>query len=299
MLIGSDVNMRSMTGYGRQEAVIGDLRLTIEVKSVNHRFCEVSVRTPKVLSQFEEAIKKCVTRHIQRGRVEVYIHLHTEQWSGRQVNVDWGLAEAYYQALCGLKERYGLAGSLSLNEMLQLPDLITMEESGDMESYKEGILARVSQAVDKLVAMREKEGEALARDLEQRNHTVLVTVEKIEAFAPQVKARYQERIEQRVKEFLDNRAEVDENRLLTEVAIFADKADISEECTRLKSHCQQFKQLLASEGPVGRKLEFLVQEMNREVNTIGSKAQAIEISQWVIELKSELEKIREQIQNIE
>ncbi|EGL82613.1 Conserved hypothetical protein CHP00255 [Caldalkalibacillus thermarum TA2.A1] len=291
--------MRSMTGYGRQETVIGDLRCTIEVKSVNHRFCEVSVRMPKALSQYEEAIKKCVTSQIQRGRIEVYIHLHTEQWSGRKVHVDWGLAEAYYQALCSLKERYGLSGSLTLNELLQLPDLISLEETEDMEPYKEGLLEGVSKAVDKLVAMREQEGAALAKDLEQRNQTVLLTVKKIEAYAPQVKAHYQQRLEQRVREFLQNRAEVDESRLLTEVAVFADKADISEECTRLRSHCQQFKDLLTSEGPVGRKLEFLVQEMNREVNTIGSKAQAIQISQWVIELKSQLEKIREQVQNVE
>lgn len=291
--------MQSMTGYGKAEAKLHNLNLSIEVKSVNHRFCDVHVRLPKLLSPFEEAIKQLVQKRINRGRVEVSIHLSGEEYLSPQVMVNWALADAYHQSLLDLKQRYGLSGEITLQDLLQYPDLITLHEDTSVESYQEPLLVAVNQAMDQLVQMRCTEGAALAKDLAQRLKRVKVAVEQVERLAPQVRKHYQERLERRLQEFLASRVELDEERLLTEVALFAEKADVSEECVRLKSHCSQFNRLLSSMEPVGRKLDFLIQEMNREVNTIGSKAHSVKISELVIELKSELEKIREQIQNIE
>lgn len=290
--------MRSMTGYGWSQIELNGNVCTIEIKSFNHRFSDVTIRAPKSVLPFEEEIKKLIGKHINRGKVDVVITL-SSGLTKKEVKIDWALADTYYQLLNELKNRFKLDGSISLHDLLTLPELIILEEQNESNAFRVPLLKGVEQALDQLIQMRKREGRALGDDLRLRNERVKKTVEQIESLAEDVKAHYGERLKQRVEEFLSQRVEIDETRLLQEVAIWAEKADISEECTRLKSHCQQFEQFLEEEEPVGRKLEFLVQEMTREINTIGSKAHAVEISQWVIQIKSELEKIRQQIQNVE
>jgi uncharacterized protein (TIGR00255 family) len=287
-----------MTGYGWSQVEIDGNKCTIEIKSVNHRFCDVTIRAPKSILSFEDAIKKCVTQEIHRGKVEVNINL-SELWLKKAIQIDWTLADTFYRALKELKTRYNLDGTISIRDMLSLPELFVVEDQEEHASLERPVLEGVKQAVRQLITMRKEEGKAIIQDIRMRNEQIRQTVEQIESYATEVKWEYGNRLRQRLEEFLSHKAEIDETRLLNEIAILAEKADISEECTRLKSHCQQFDQFLNSSEPVGRKLEFLVQEMNREINTIGSKAHAVEISQSVIQIKSELEKIREQIQNVE
>jgi uncharacterized protein (TIGR00255 family) len=289
-----------MTGYGRYEGFLNDIKLTVEIKTVNHRYCELAIRLPRQLMLYEDRIKRQIQEKVHRGRIDVFISFHSDTLAKRKVKLDMELAEAYVSSIQELKDRLHVTGELTVHDLITLEDLFQIEEEeSDVEQFNVPLLNAVMQATDQLLQMRGIEGKALLEDLSHRVSAIRETVKQISEYAPKVKDQYEKRLETRIKEFLQQRAELDEARLLNEVAVFAEKSNIDEELTRLASHCDQFTGILTLDEPVGRKLDFLIQEMNREVNTIGSKANDIEISQYVVELKSTIEKMREQVQNIE
>lgn len=289
-----------MTGYGRYVGYLNELKLTVEIKSVNHRFCEMSFRLPRHLLLFEDRLKRQIQEKIHRGRIDVFVSYQSDTLTKRKLNLDWDLAQAYLSSVQQMKDRLHVAGDITVQDLLGIEGLFqVVEEESDVEQFRNPLFNALDQATLQLLEMREEEGNALAQDLSKRVIAIQETVALLTEYSPKVKAFYQNRLELRMKEFLQHRAEIDEARIINEVAIFADKSNIDEELTRLASHCQQFTRTLSLEEPVGRKLDFLVQEMNREVNTIGSKANDIEISQHVVELKSNIEKMKEQVQNIE
>ncbi|XJZ28443.1 YicC/YloC family endoribonuclease [Bacillota bacterium Lsc_1132] len=288
----------SMTGFGRSKAESGPFSINVEIKTVNHRFCEFNIRMPRQLIKIEDKMKKKLNQHIRRGRVEVYVSIEGEGTVTRKVHVDWKLIEEYYQFVLEAQEKYKIGGQVTLQDLLNREELVHIEESdAGNEELENLVLTAVGQAAELLKQMRIAEGEELQKDLTANLQQMVKVVDELKQFAPLVVQNYQERLEKRMQEFLQG--QVDEARILTEVAIFADKADINEEVTRLKSHIQQFYQTIEENEPIGRKLDFLVQEMNREANTIGSKANDANIAKKVVEMKSLLEKLKEQIQNIE
>jgi uncharacterized protein (TIGR00255 family) len=287
-----------MTGFGRSKVISGPFSVNVEIKTVNHRFSEFSIRMPRQLLKIEEKIKKKLNQHIRRGRVEVFVTLEGEGNVTRKVRVDWNLIDEYYQFIQNAKEKYNLDGNVSLRELLGLEELVHIEESEiGNEELENVVLKGIEEAVILLKQMRHAEGEELKKDITANLYQLETSLIELRKYAPFVVQGYKERLTKRMQEFLSN--QYDEARILTEVAIFADKADINEEMTRLCSHIQQFLQTLEDHEPIGRKLDFLVQEMNREVNTIGSKANDSNIAKMVVEMKSLLEKLKEQIQNIE
>ncbi|MDM5226280.1 YicC/YloC family endoribonuclease [Cytobacillus sp. NJ13] len=287
----------SMTGYGRSKKDSGQCSITVEIKTVNHRFTEFQIRMPRQLMHMEDKIKKKLNGHIKRGRIEVYITIDGDGLSSRKVNVDWELLDEYFQYITAIQTKYQISTDLSIGNVIR-EELIGIEEkeSGN-EELSQMVLSAAEEACLQLMEMRRLEGDELEKDL--RSHLSLLSsrVLKLREYAPKVVQLYRERLEKRMKEFLDG--QVDEPRILTEVAMFADKADISEELTRLQSHINQFEKTLQLSEPAGRKLDFILQEMNREANTIGSKANSAEIAAEVVEIKSLLEKMKEQVQNIE
>jgi uncharacterized protein (TIGR00255 family) len=288
----------SMTGFGRSKADSGVFSITAEIKTVNHRFCEFNIRMPRQLLKIEEKIKKKLNQHIRRGRVEVYVTLEGEGTVTRRVHVDWKLIDEYHQFINEAKKKYNIEGNVTLEELLNREELVHIEESeGDNEELENLVLTVIEEAALLLKKMRIQEGEELKKDMTANLHQIEQVVRDLHIDAPLVIQSYQERLTKRMQEFLNG--QFDESRILTEVAIFADKADINEELTRLKSHIHQFFQTLEEQEPIGRKLDFLVQEMNREANTIGSKANDSTIAKKVVNIKSLLEKLKEQIQNIE
>jgi uncharacterized protein (TIGR00255 family) len=288
----------SMTGFGRSKVVSGPYAVNVEIKSVNHRFSEFSIRMPRQLLKIEEKIKKKLNQHIRRGRVEVYVTLEGEGTVTRKVHVDWKLIDEYYQFIEQAKEKYDLEGKISLQELIGINELVHIEESEiGNEELETVVLKGIEEAVILLKEMRLAEGEELKKDITGNLYQLETAVIELRKYAPLVVQGYKERLTKRMMEFLNGQH--DEARILTEVAVFADKADINEEMTRLCSHIQQFLQTIEDHEPIGRKLDFLVQEMNREVNTIGSKANDANIAKMVVEMKSLLEKLKEQIQNIE
>jgi uncharacterized protein (TIGR00255 family) len=294
--------IKSMTGYGRGDSSTDRMRFTVEIKSVNHRYNEVMVRMPREWLFVEEQIKKLVQTYLKRGRVDVFVTVHREEIPKKQLRIDWSLADAFKTAGKEMQSRYAFDDSerLGLKEILSLPDILQLvEEDSDLESQTPALLKALEAAVERLMKMRREEGAQLVIDMEKRLETLHMDVHQVSVRAPQVIRDARERLQQKIRDGLPEGITLDEGRLLTEVALMAERGDISEELTRLASHIKQFRNMMAVEEPVGRQLDFLVQEMNREVNTIGSKANDLEISQKVVLLKSELEKIREQVQNIE
>lgn len=292
--------LRSMTGFGSAGRSAAGYRLQADVKSVNHRYLEIGVRMPREWLHLEDALKKRIQREIKRGRIDVFVTIEREGAANRTIEVDWAMAEAYAEAARRLKERLGLAGEPELQDFLLLPDLIAVREAAaDGREQAEGeLLLCLDDALRQLVSMRETEGAALAADLDKRLRIMREHHAKAAAIAPQVAEEYRTKLAARIRELLGS-VPLDENRLAMEVAVFAERSSIDEELTRLASHLAQFAQLLDSDEPAGRKLDFLIQEMNREVNTIGSKANQSDLSATVVEMKAELEKIREQVQNLE
>lgn len=292
--------VRSMTGYGRGEAGNEAKGFTVEIRSVNHRFCEVVTRMPKSYAALEDRVRKAIQEKVSRGRLDVFIT--AENFAGgrnRAVSVDKELARAYFNALQELKSATGAAGDISVTDLSRLPDVLSLEEKDeDLEEIWAVMLSAVQQATEHLVAMREQEGRRLAEDILHRIDKIEQMNNQIAERAPLVVEDYRERMRQRIQELLGD-IEIDENRLASEVAFFADRGNITEEIVRLRSHFKQVRETMKVPEPVGRKLDFLVQELNREVNTIGSKANDTQISTQVIAAKSEIEKIREQVQNIE
>ncbi|MZP29039.1 YicC family protein [Heliobacterium undosum] len=291
--------IKSMTGYGRGEACGAGKRVTVEAKAVNHRYSEVVVRLPKTYMVLEDAIKKIFFQGISRGRVDVFVNLETDGEVTRQVKVDKQLALRYYKSLRDLAQELELPCDVGLNALYSLPEVITLDEpEEDMDEVARVVDAAARQALDGLMGMRIQEGNSLAEDLFLRLTALRHRIKAVEERSPFVAEDYLHRLQERIKELL-GQTPVDEQRLAMEVALFADRSNITEELVRLNSHLEQFQKALASSEPVGRKLDFLVQEMNREVNTIGSKSNDLEVSRHVVDLKSEMEKIREQVQNVE
>lgn len=290
----------SMTGFGRSKKELDSFKVIVEMKSVNHRFCEISVRMPRQFLLFEEKIKKTVNQYIQRGRVDVFVTIEGEGYINRSLQVDWELISQYKQAIHKAKDLFKLEGTFSIEQLLHLPEVFTVNENEDgIEELEHVIIDVTKSAAIELQNMRKVEGIALKNDMTGRLQLISEVVQGLKPFSTDVVDKYKERLEKKINDYLSGSFEIDEGRILTEVAMFADKADINEELTRLESHVNQFLRIIETEGSMGRKLDFLVQEMNREMNTIGSKANDVQISQMVVEMKSELEKIKEQVQNIE
>ncbi|TCS84367.1 YicC/YloC family endoribonuclease [Tepidibacillus fermentans] len=291
--------IKSMTGFGRKEASIGNKKITIEMKSVNHRYFETVFKMPKELLVLEDRLKKILQNYVKRGKIDIFITIEANE-TNQLIGINWNLAAQYIQLIKEFMEKFHLPGSVEVRDILSIPGLISNSvELTDLEDWKQDFLDLFEQTCRVLFAMRQVEGNTLMKDFSSRLNYINEVLKKVEAKAPTVIEEYREKLQARINEWLNGVVEIDEARLLNEVAFFTDKANIDEEVTRLKSHIDQFRLNLTIDEPVGRKLDFLVQEMNREANTIGSKANNLELSQYVIEIKSELEKIREQVQNVE
>lgn len=291
--------IKSMTGYGRSQQIIEGMDITVEIKSVNHRYFEFSARIPRVYGFLEEKLKSFVQSSVSRGKVDCFVQIETLETPASVVQVNTALAEGYIGALRELEEKFCLRNDISVGLVARYPDVLTVRKA---ETDEEAIWAAVQtvagKALESFLRMREREGEKLREDILNRSDEILRSVEVIEKRSPETVAEYKDKLTARIKELLVD-ARVDEQRLLTEAAIFADKVAVDEETVRLRSHMEQLHRFLDSENAIGRKLDFLVQEMNREGNTIGSKAQDVEIVRKVVDIKAEIEKIREQVQNIE
>ncbi len=293
--------IRSMTGYGRAQATVGTINVTIELKSVNHRYFEFNSRVPRNYGFLEEKLKSFVGSLVARGKVECYVSVENLEDSDVEILVNHGLASSYLKAYRELAERNELdiRDDLAISSLVRNSDIFTVhKQEADEEKIWEAVKSVAAEAVEKFIAMREAEGEKLKNDVLSRAEFILNKVSIIEERSPETVKEYNDKLLSRINEFLSD-VQVDEQRLLTECAIFADKVAVAEETVRLRSHIDQLGQFLNSTEAVGRKIDFLVQEMNREANTIGSKAQDVTIARCVIDIKSEIEKIREQIQNIE
>lgn len=289
----------SMTGYGRAQEVIGNKDITVEIKGINHRFFEFNARVPRTYGYIEERIKSVLQRSISRGKVEVNVAICNVDAPDSEVAVNIELAKNYLETLRASAAELNIADDLKLSHLLQLNDIFTIRKKADDEEAVLSAVEKVTQeAVDSFVAMRQTEGRKLKEDLLSRIVSIESAVGVIEEKAAQMADDYRERLFQRLTEILRDK-NIDEQRVLTEAAIFAEKVAVDEETVRLRSHISQFRQLLEIPEPVGRKLDFLIQEFNRETNTIGSKVQNVEITKIVVDIKSDIEKIREQIQNIE
>ena len=289
----------SMTGYGRAQEVIGNKDITVEIKGINHRFFEFNARVPRTYGYIEERIKSVLQSSISRGKVEVSVAIYNVDTPDSEVAVNVELAKNYLETLRVSATELNIADDLKLSHLLQLNDVFTIRKKADDE---EAVLSAVEEvtgkAVNSFVAMRRTEGSKLKEDLLSRIVSIENAVGVIEEKASQMADDYRERLFQKLTEILHDK-NIDEQRVLTEAAIFAEKVAVDEETVRLRSHISQFRQLLEIPEPVGRKLDFLIQEFNRETNTIGSKVQTVEITKIVVDIKSDIEKIREQIQNIE
>lgn len=292
---------KSMTGYGKAEGILSGRKIIVEMKSVNHRFLEISLRLPQMLLPLESEIKKRITEQFSRGKIDVVVRANGDGNSAdeERFTLNMPLVRNYYALLCQLKEELNIAQDISLATLTGLRDIfVPVETEQSPADLWEGFSAILDEAIKNFSAMREKEGESLGRDLRDRLKMISGFLNKIDSRAPVVVAEFQKRLTQRVRE-LTAEVALDESRLLQEVAIMAERSDITEEIVRLRSHIEQFSEMLTGENAAGRKIDFLLQEMGREINTIGSKSGDVEISRFVVEIKSELAKLREQVQNIE
>ncbi|NCC16445.1 MAG: YicC family protein [Clostridia bacterium] len=295
--MGSSV--RSMTGYGRGEHIAEDRKFTIEIKSVNHRYNDINIKLPRSLASLEDKIKKHIMQQVFRGKTDVYISFETFALDDVEVKLNKALAQAYVEKLKLLQESIGIEGGNLLDLTAKFPDVITVEKPQKDEAVIwEALLPALDEAVTRFAAMRQTEGEALQKDILTKAERIKDLVCVVKERSPLVVEEYRDKLNNRLKDLFGG-IDVDPQRIATEVAIFADRGCVDEEITRLESHLVQLADILKKGGQVGRKLDFLVQEMNRESNTIASKANDIQIVQVTIELKSEIEKIREQIQNLE
>ena len=290
---------KSMTGYGRAQILKDGRDILVEIRAVNHRYYEFSARLPRTCMYLEEKLKTLLNGRVARGKTEVSVTITRPDGRDAEVAVNRSIAEGYISALRTLNAEVGLADDLTLSSLLRLPDIFTVTKAQDDEQEVwEAVSEAAQQALSSFLTMREGEGQRLAEDLRGKLDGLEAMLGQVEAIEPSVAENYRQRLYAKLTELLAD-TNIDEQRILTETAIFAEKTAIDEETVRLHSHLTQFRELLQSAEPVGRKLDFLVQEMNREVNTIGSKAQDLGITRLVVDMKSEIEKIREQIQNIE
>ncbi len=296
---GIDLQMKSMTGYGRARETSNEREIVVELRAVNHRYLDVNVKAPRGYGFLEEAIKKLAASKISRGKVDVYISVTDLAAQETTITLNHELAQSYFDALVELRDKLHLHDDITVMSIAKMPDVLVSQR---VEVDADALTASVSEVFDEAVKqfddMRQIEGEKLAQDIRNRMNTIKEIVEQVEIRSPERVTAYREKLEKRMNEILAD-STVDEQRILTEAAIFADKTAVDEETVRLRSHLDQLDNMLKDSNPVGRKLDFLVQEMNREANTIGSKANDSILANYVIALKAEIEKIREQIQNIE
>lgn len=291
--------VKSMTGYGRAVETVNGREYTVELRSVNNRYLDCTVKLPRTLSFAEDAVKQAVKATISRGKVDVFISLRAEGAQDVQVTLNAPVVEGYLAAMRQMVDAYGVRDDISVSTLSRLPDVFTVEKPEvDEKALQADLMSVVDKALTQYDAMRSAEGKALENDLRGRGQTILELVSQVEAGSGQTVIDYRTRLENKLKEVLANTA-IDESRILTEAAIFADKVAVDEETVRLRSHLDQMNHMLTAGGAIGRKLDFLLQEMNRESNTIGSKCSDVRLARIVVEIKAELEKIREQTQNIE
>ena len=291
--------IRSMTGFGRSQRTVDGREITVEIKSVNHRYFEFSCRTTRGYGFLEEKLKSYISQRVARGKVDMFVSLSAPQDEQATVTVNHRLASGYISAMRELGKTYGLADDISITAVAGYPDIFTVSrEPEDEEKVCSDVLSVVDEALEAFISMREAEGERLKADILARVETILSIVEKIEKRSPETVSEYEKRLKDKITETLGDRT-IDEQRVLTEVAIFSDKVAVAEETVRLRSHMAQLKKFFEGDMPAGRKTDFIIQEMNREANTIGSKVQDAEIAHMVVDIKAEIEKIREQVQNVE
>ena len=291
--------VKSMTGYGRAREMRGGRDITVEVRSVNNRYLDCTVKMPRAYICAEDAIKGRVQKAVSRGKVDVFVTIDATGADETVVAVNEPLARGYYDALMRLKDTFGLEGTVTPDMLARFPDVLTVTKAEeDVEAIAADICAVLDDALAAYNDMRAVEGEKLAADVAGRVTTIETVVGKVEERSPQTVAAYRQRLEAKMQEVLQSTT-IDESRILTEAAIFADKIAVDEETVRLRSHIAQLRAMLASDEPVGRKLDFLIQEVNRECNTIGSKCNDLTIAQDVVNMKADVEKIREQVQNME
>ena len=288
-----------MTGYGRAVETVNGREFTVELRSVNNRYLDCSVKLPRSLSFAEEAVKQAVKATISRGKVDVFISVRSEGGEEVKVSLNSAVLEGYLAAMRQMVTEFGVADDISVSAVSRLPEVFTVERPEvDEDQLKADLMAVVAKAIEGYDAMRRTEGVALENDLRSRGQTILTLVAQVEQGNAQTVVDYRTRLENKLQEVLANTPS-DESRILTEAGIFADKVAVDEETVRLRSHLEQMNTMLSAGGAVGRKLDFLLQEMNRETNTIGSKCSDVRLARIVVDMKAELEKIREQTQNIE
>lgn len=293
--------IKSMTGFGRCEAEINGREITVEVKSVNHRYFEFSCRTPRGYGFLDDKLKSYVNSRVSRGKIDMFVTVGANDEAPSEVTVNHQLVSGYINAMKEISDTYGVENDVTVVSLSRFPDVFTVHKPAeDEEQITNDVLSVAKTALDSFITMRETEGEKMKADILSRANTILSIVGEIEERSPQTVAEYEERLLERIKQTLeDYEVEIDEQRVLTEVAVFSDKVAVAEETVRLRSHFEQLNKFLEYDEPVGRKIDFIIQEMNREANTIGSKVQDAVLAHKVVDIKSEIEKIREQVQNIE
>lgn len=291
--------IKSMTGYGMGKAELGSKTFTVEVKSVNSRYSDFSIKMPRIYTFLEDPIRKAASARINRGKVDIYVNVESSGEEDSVVKVNTALAKEYLDALHTLSSELQISSNATAETFLRIPDILTVDKAPeDDELITQAVINALGSALDGFDEMRIAEGEKLSHDLCEHLSFIENATADVEKRSPEIVNEYRSRIEERMRDILGG-VSYDETRLLTEVAIFADKVNVNEETVRLKSHVSQFREMLQSGGSVGRKIDFLIQEMNREINTIGSKSNDLDVARIVIDVKAEIEKLREQIQNVE
>lgn len=293
--------IKSMTGFGRCRTVLHGREISVEIKSVNHRFFEFSCRTPKGYGFLDDKLKALVNSRVSRGKIDMFVTVGAAEDTPAEVKINHSLVSGYINAMKEISETYEIENDVTVTAISRFPDVYTVSKAPENEEeITADVLEAANTAIDGFIAMREAEGEKMKADILGRAEVILATVDEIDERSPQTVKEYEERLLDRINRTLqDYNINIDEQRVLTEVAVFADKVAVTEETVRLRSHFAQLSKIMESQTPIGREIDFIIQEMNREANTIGSKVQDAEIAHKVVKIKSEIEKMREQIQNIE
>lgn len=293
--------IKSMTGFGRCRTVLHGREISVEIKSVNHRFFEFFCRTPKGYGFLDDKLKALVNSRVSRGKIDMFVTVGAAEDTPAEVKINHSLVSGYINAMKEISETYEIENDVTVTAISRFPDVYTVSKAPENEEeITADVLEAANTAIDGFIAMREAEGEKMKADILGRAEVILATVDEIDERSPQTVKEYEERLLDRINRTLqDYNINIDEQRVLTEVAVFADKVAVAEETVRLRSHFAQLSKIMESQTPIGREIDFIIQEMNREANTIGSKVQDAEIAHKVVKIKSEIEKMREQIQNIE
>ncbi len=290
--------IRSMTGFGKAIIEKNSRKYQVEIKSVNHRYLDISVKIPRAISFLEEEVKREISKSVKRGKVDVFITFENNSLEGREIKINTDLAKEYIKELKNLAKEENILADIQVNDIAKYPDVLKIQENGEDEKIKEELVEVVANATESLMKMKKSEGEKIAKDLSKRLEKIQEKVNETSNLSTGLIEEYVVKLKERIKKLLKEE-EIDETRLAEEVVIYADKCSIEEEITRLNSHILQVKELLNSDKSVGKKIDFIIQEMNRETNTIGSKSNNLGITNNVIDLKTEIEDMREQVQNIE